>query len=692
MFVFLFLCANGVYGQVKPNGEWMDQKFSMFIHFGLYSELGGAWDGKNVESGYSEQIQSHGGIFSDWYASVARDFNPVKWDAREVVSLAKAAGMKSVVFTSKHHDGFCMYHSKYTDFNVADATPFGRDVMKELSEACREQGVRFGVYFSLIDWHFPEAYPISSHNADPVTREHHVYNLKQVEEIMTNYGGISEIWFDMGSLTPQQSNELYELVNRLQPGCMVSGRLGNDRGDFSVMADNEYPDYKIGVPWQTAASFFHETWGYRSWQKRGAAEDKLREKILSLIKVVSRGGNYLLNIGPRGDGSVVEFEEEVLRGMGKWLERYGEGVYGAEANPFDHAFAWGDVTMKGNSLYLFVADRGAAGGVIRLEGVEGVVEGAAFVGGGSVEVKKVKGGIEVVLPERVSDVPVEVVRVDFKEGVGVVPVHYVSGGELSASNAVSLYAYSSMDYYTGFKSIIAYTWNFRSGKSSVAPVVYYTENERDKKVSLSVDGETRAFVLKDGAAEKLPVKEGSVQWGRVYMKPARGVFGRESEDKSGVDLFAVEGSWRELPDFKLGERMSVPALERQSFWLLQEVVSDRAQDVLVEVGSGNGVQVVLNGDYLTMHTSPRGTLYNKEVVLLPLRKGKNQLLLKLYNRFEKELCFSIGPDAEQVVYRLVLKPFPLRKGGRHDCSVGLAEPLTENSAMRLNNIRIELND
>ena len=315
--VFLFLLGVQVaYGQVKPDSAWMNQKFSMFIHWGLYSHLGGVWNGKPVLSGYSEQIQSHGGIFSDWYAAVARDFNPVDWDADAVVKLAKDAGMKSVVFTSKHHDGFCMYHSRLTDYNIVDATPYKRDVMKELAEACRRQDMRFGVYFSLIDWHFPQAYPISSHNADPLTPEHYEYNLRQVEEIMTGYGPVSEIWFDMGSLTPEQSRGLYALVSRLQPQCMISGRLGNDCSDFSVMADNEYPDYKMGVPWQTAASFFDETWGYRSWQERGEVADKRDEKIRSLIKVVSRGGNYLLNIGPKGDGSVVPFEEQVLLGMG----------------------------------------------------------------------------------------------------------------------------------------------------------------------------------------------------------------------------------------------------------------------------------------------------------------------------------------------------------------------------------------
>ena len=249
--------------QQKPSQQWLDQKFSMFIHFGLYSVYGGVYDGKPVERGYSEQIQSFAGIFSDWYGNTAKQFNPTKWNPDEIVKLAKDAGMRSIVFTSKHHDGFCMYHSQYTDFNIVDATTYGRDLMKELADACKRGGVDFAVYYSLIDWNYPHAYPISSHNADPLTDEHYEFNKKQVEEIMTNYGDISEIWFDMGSLTPAQSKDLYDLVNRLQPQCMISGRLGNDYVDFSVMPDNKYPDYKLGIPWQTAASMFDETWGYR---------------------------------------------------------------------------------------------------------------------------------------------------------------------------------------------------------------------------------------------------------------------------------------------------------------------------------------------------------------------------------------------------------------------------------------------
>lgn len=166
----------------------------------------------------------------------------------------------------------------------------------------------------------------------------------------------------MGANTPAQSKELYELVHQYQPDCMVSGRLGNDWYDFCVMADNDYPDKTLHAPWQSAASMFDETWGYRAWQDRGCIENKVREKTRSLINVVSRGGNYLLNIGPKGNGAVVDFEKEVLEQVGDWLSRYGYAVYQTEASPFQEEFTWGEVTRKDNHLYLFLSGKYPADG------------------------------------------------------------------------------------------------------------------------------------------------------------------------------------------------------------------------------------------------------------------------------------------------------------------------------------------
>jgi alpha-L-fucosidase len=299
----------------------------MFIHWGLYSLLGGVWRGKRIE-GYNEQIQAHARIPREDYEALAKDFNPVKWDPLAVAGLAKEAGMTFIVLTAKHHDGFSLFHTGQSPFNVVDTTPYGQDIVKGLSEACASVGLGFGVYFSTIDWHYPGATGIDYwpdgrgvRNDNEIPEAHAVFNERQLAELMTGYGPISEVWFDMGRPTPEQSKAFADTVHRYQPETMVSGRVFNYQGDFTVMGDNEIPPYSIEEPWQTPASIFPETWGYRSWQERGDPADKIREHVANLTKVVTHGGNYLLNIGPRGDGSIVEFEAEVLRGIGQWLSQ-----------------------------------------------------------------------------------------------------------------------------------------------------------------------------------------------------------------------------------------------------------------------------------------------------------------------------------------------------------------------------------
>lgn len=176
-FIMACVISLGVTAQISKEAfeKWHQNKYSMFIHFGLYSELGGVWEGSPVTRGYSEQIQSFAGIFSDWYGNTALRFNPTLFDADAIVSLAKEAGMRSIIITTKHHDGFCMFRTATTDYNSYDATPGKRDFIKEMAEACKRGGINFGIYFSLIDWHFPQAYPISSHNCDFITPQHHEF-------------------------------------------------------------------------------------------------------------------------------------------------------------------------------------------------------------------------------------------------------------------------------------------------------------------------------------------------------------------------------------------------------------------------------------------------------------------------------------------------------------------------------------
>lgn len=683
LVVALLLMAQVVHAQEKPNPDWLDQKYSMFIHFGLYSELGGVWKGEPVVNGYSEQIQSFAKIPKEEYMAVAKTFNPVEWNAKDIVALAKAAGMKSIVFTSKHHDGFCMYHTKYTSYNIVDATPFKRDVMKELAEECQRQGVKFAVYFSLIDWNFP-GNRITPHNADAVTPEHHEFNMKQVEEIMTGYGPVSEIWFDMGSLTGEQSKELYDLVTRLQPQCMVSGRLGNDRGDFAVMADNKIPDYKIGTPWQTAASFFNETWSYRSWQERGSVDEKVNEKLLSLVRVVSRGGNYLLNIGPRGDGSVVEFEREALLKMGKWVNRYAEAIYGTKANPFDHAAAWGDVTRKGNRLYLFVEEM-PENRLVELKGVLGTVEGAELLADGrKLETEQEGQVVKVRIPANVEpDCGMTVVRLRFEGDFRTVPDNVLRTFELTAKNAIPVYAYSSMDYYSSFQSVVGYVWHFEKEGQSVVPTVVYTAGNEGDEVCVEIDGEMQRVVLRGGKAVPLSVKPGDVKWEETRL------FGPREECFDGESVKDL-GSGQKMSGFKMGESLTIPVGEKEAVYVEHTLTSDRVRDILVSFGVADGFRVLLNGETVAMRTYVGGLERKPEVLKLHLRKGENKLLVELYNRYGKSVDYVIDPSIPQEMYALPLNPMKLYPGTIHDCRFGLAHPVNKNSDMGMRDVRIEL--
>ena len=612
--------------------KWHHNKFSMFIHFGLYSVYGGVYQGQPVKFGYSEQIQSFAGIFSDWYGNTALKFNPEKFNADEIVALAKEAGMRSIVITTKHHDGFCLFKTATTEYNSVDATPAKRDYVKELSDACRRGGINFAMYFSLIDWNYPHAYPISSHNCDFITPQHHEFTKAQVTELLTNYGPISELWFDMGSNRPEQSKELYELVHRLQPDCMVSGRLGNGWYDFAVMADNTYPEGALQAPWQSAASMFDETWSYRSWQKRGDKHEKAMEKLRSLINVVSHGGNFLLNIGPRGDGSVVEFESDVLKEMGAWLKENSEAIYGTEASPFREDFAWGTSTRKGNKLYLILSGEYPTNGAIELNMPEYKLQESK----GNLTSASMKGNkLMISLPEDAyNDQTIQVVELTFNREV----LPQASANAKRTAN----YSYDCFDYYSNYRSTVSYEWALKKNTSKVE--LTYTPEELGKEITMN----DQIVKLEGGKAVTLKV-DPKTQWGKRYMcGPGGSLFDGSSTISTDLEKSPVRRSkWQEIEK----DQMTFPTNILCSYYVLQEVESPKAQDILMDVAAGNGIEVFVNGKSIMKHINPYRCKYREEKVLVHLEKGKNQIVVRMYNRFEKETGFLLRPSAEQVIYK-----------------------------------------
>lgn len=353
---------------------WREAKFGMFIHWGLYAIPAGQWKGEAIP-GIGEWIMHRARVPVAEYEPLARQFNPVKFDAAEWVSLAKRAGQKYLVITAKHHDGFCMFDSKVTDYDVVDATPFRRDPMKELAAECERQGIRLCFYYSQTqDWHHPDGdgndwdYDESTKDFDGYVQN---YVRPQVRELLTNYGPIGLIWFDTPKrITLEQSTSLVDLVHEIQPACLVNGRVGNHNGDYASTRDNVIPSELLALDWETPATI-NNTWGYKkddhNWK---SSQDLIRK----LVDIVSKGGNYLLNVGPTAEGVIPRPSVDRLLAIGRWLEVNGESIYATRPGPVQ-GLHWCRTTAKPGKVYLHVFDWPMRGEV-RVPGLRATVNRA----------------------------------------------------------------------------------------------------------------------------------------------------------------------------------------------------------------------------------------------------------------------------------------------------------------------------
>ena len=355
---------------------WNEARFGMFIHWGVYAVPAGKHRGVTTPRKIGEWIMNDLNIPIAEYEKFANHFNPIHYNADSWVKLAKEAGMKYIVITSKHHDGFCLWDSELTEWDVVDSTPYGKDLLKPLADACRTHGIKLCFYYSIMDWHHADAqaprepyYNYGSTSKDPTNpnfaRYIENYMKPQLEELMTEYGDIGVIWFDgewIPDYTTEMGKDIYAFLRSLDGDVIINNRVDKGRdgmagmnkdgifaGDFGT-PEKQIPDTGMpGVDWESCLTM-NNTWGFR---KDDSDWKSGKELTQSLIEIASKGGNLLLNIGPQPNGSIPNASIKHLRAMGKWMDVYGEAIYGTSASPVKKP-AWGCYTVKGDTIYAHV--------------------------------------------------------------------------------------------------------------------------------------------------------------------------------------------------------------------------------------------------------------------------------------------------------------------------------------------------
>jgi alpha-L-fucosidase len=369
--------------QAEAIRAWQDKRFGMFIHWGPVSLTA-------REIGWSRGAPTP----IEEYDNLYKQFNPTLFDADSWVKVAKDAGMKYIVLTTKHHDGFCLWDTKLSDYNIMK-TPFRRDVVKELAAACKKGGIAFGTYYSVCDWHHPD-FPFTSPGGG-VKREksdldsYNKYLLGQIRELITNYGPLITIWNDVPQMFEGRGVETIKLVRSLQPDITINDRSG-DGGDYST-PEQQIGGFNLERPWESCMTISaHNAWAW------GGANDGVKPLVSCLQMLISGAGgdgNILLNVGPRPDGMIDPAQSDRLKEVGDWLAKYGESIYGTRGGPFKPG-KWGASTRKGNRIYVHVYQ--FDGDQLALPAIPAKITAAKVLTGGPVEFQQTGSGITLTVP------------------------------------------------------------------------------------------------------------------------------------------------------------------------------------------------------------------------------------------------------------------------------------------------------
>ncbi|MFN0058626.1 MAG: alpha-L-fucosidase [Planctomycetota bacterium] len=632
---------------------WREARFGLFIHWGLYAVPAGEW---GTDQHHGEWIYTSAKIPLERYEGFREQFNPVKFDADAWVQIAKDAGMKYIVITSKHHDGFCLFDSAHTDYDIA-STPFKRDILKELADACHRAGLRICWYHSIMDWHHPDYLPRRDWEERPATGadfgRYVQYLRAQVEELITKYGDIGVLWFDgewESTWTHELGQALYDLCRKLAPNIIVNNRVDVGRGGMAGMTtdarfagDFGTPEQEIpatgvaGVDWETCMTM-NEHWGYNKHDDDWKSTEDLIHK---LVDIASKGGNFLLNVGPTAEGVFPEPCLERLKGMGEWLRENGEAIYGTSASPFAK-LDWGRCTVRklpdgDTRLYLHIfkwpgvdlAEDGAVDvataalrSVFKLSGLGNEVKRAKLLAlpDIAIETSSAEGVVTIRLPKRAPDPYCSVVALDIA-GPPVIyaPPEFESASRMLVQKLRVVLKCASRD------TDIRYTLD---GSDPVLASARYDQalelTDTTTVKARSFHGEKPVTDIVEATFRKVAPLRGTT----VTTKPADGI---------RVSYYA--GEWERLPDFSqltpistaVTTRFAVAASSERTGYRYQGFIRIPSADVYeFSLASDDGSRLSVAGlqvvdlDGLHERIEKRG--------VLALGEGWHELRLDYFNR------------------------------------------------------------
>ncbi len=526
----------------KRMAWWREARFGLFIHWGLYAIPAGEW---KEETNHAEWILTTAQIPVKNYEKFTHQFNPEKFDAKEWVETAKDAGMKYIVITSKHHDGFCLFKSRMTDYDVVDATPFGRDVLKELAEECHRQNIKICWYHSIMDWHHPDYLPRRSwetRSAEGADFDRYVDYMKgQVKELLTNYGEIGVMWFDgewEHTWTKERGEDLYKYVRSIAPGVIINNRVGKGRagmtgtydpetasGDFGT-PEQEIPDTGLAYDWETCMTM-NAHWGYNKNDRNWKSAEELIQK---LVDITSKGGNFLLNVGPTAEGLFPQPSVKRLKTMGDWMRTNGECIYGTSASLFEK-LNWGRSTTKGNALFLCVFDW-PEDGKLSVPGLVSKARKAYLLADPQSELSLdyQNGSAVISLPEDPPDPYVSVIRLEFSEKPEVVRSPHMSAGSEIFYQDLEVTLYSNLESVELRYTLDGSTPNMNS-------LIYQDALQIDETTTI------KAQLFRNGQAVSDMVER---TYRKVPPRPAQ----QDTEGKPVLTFTYYHGQWDYLPDYK----------------------------------------------------------------------------------------------------------------------------------------------